>query len=257
MQVQAIEFKVTDNSTGADIEELIQYFIGALKNNGQILSGWILVKNNGNYMLYATTPKSDSLDKRFDSIYGQRRREELSRVCSFSFSRIGTNADSQEYCSCGKRTAIEMQTFSGDIDSVFTCCDCGKPIALYELPYLDRENEHYWILNWQDVFGSVDELWLDSLSDRFTGNQLVNVNSALNKMGRAIAEAIGKKADLKVYYNIFDDLTKKVKFEKVDGKYLRVCPGCGKTMKFVKFTDDYERAVCDDCSLSSNIPDED
>ena len=256
MQVQAIEFKNFCKNDELDALDLIQYFIGSLKSNGQILSNSLLIQNDDSYILYVTTPKCDSLDRRFDSIYVQRDRDKLNQICTITIKHIGTNTDSQEYCSCGKRTIIEMQTFYSDIDSVFTCCTCGKPIALYELPYLDRQNDHYDIVNWQNTHRAVDTLWLDSLSDRFTSNQLVNTNSILNKNGKAIANEISKKVAAKVYYNIFDDLTKKVKFETINGKHVRLCPNCGKVMKYVKFSDTYERFVCDDCSLSSNLPNE-
>ncbi len=226
------------------------------ENNGQILSESLLIQNDGIYSLYVTTPKCDSLDHCFDSIYARRDRDTLDKICTVTVRRIGTNADSQEYCSCQKRTLIEMQTFANDIDSVFTCCACGKPIALYELPYLDRQDDHWYIVNWQNTYRAVDTLWLDSLSDRFTGNQLVNANSVLNKNGRKIAAEIGQKVAAKVYYHIFDDFTKKVKFEKINGKNVRLCPDCGKVMKYVKFGDNYERFICDDCALSSDLSNE-
>lgn len=257
MQVQIIEFKPLKNNDEIDMKDLIQHFICCLKNNGQILSESLLSQNNDIYTLYVTTPKCDSLDNRFDSIYVQCDRDKLNQCCTISVRPIGTNVDSQEYCSCRKRTIIEMQTFANDIDSVFTCCACGKPIALYELPYLDSQDDHWYIVNWQNTYRAVDTLWLDSLSDRFTGNQLVNGNSVLNKIGRKIADEIGLKVAAKVYYNIFNDLTKRVKFEKINGKHIRLCPGCGKVMKYAKFGDNYERFVCDDCSLSSDLPNED
>ncbi|MDE6441967.1 MAG: DUF2310 family Zn-ribbon-containing protein [Clostridia bacterium] len=256
MHVQIIELKSSGKSSKTDINGLINHFIVCLKNNGQILSESLLVQNSNDYMLYVTTPKFDSLDERFDSVYVKRDRDELGKIFTITVNKIGTNADSQEYCTCNTRNVIEMQTFADDIDSVFTCCACGKPIALYELPYLDKQDDHWCIVNWQDTYRATDTLWLNSLSDRFTGNQLVNVNSVLNKHGKEIADEISQKAAVKVYYNIFDDLTKKVKFVTINGKNKRLCPSCGKAMKYVKFCNDYERFVCDDCSLSSNLPKE-
>ncbi len=150
-----------------------------------------------------------------------------------------------------------MQTFADDIDSVFTCCSCGKPIALYELPYPFKHDDYWFIVDWQKSYQATDTLWLNSLSDRFTGNQLVNANSALNKLGKEIAEEIRGKTSLTVYYNIFDDLTKKVQFVKSNGRNVRLCPCCGKAMSYKKFCDDYERYVCEDCLLSSDLPKED
>lgn len=253
MFVHIIELKKINDGAKEDIEETINSFISALKNNGQILSEHKTVKNSHGYDLYVTAPKSNSLEPCNDSIYVKRDRELLGKYLSIDIRQIGIDADSQEYCSCVKRTAIEMQTFAGDIDSVFTCCDCGKPVALYELPYPDKQDDHWHVANWQNTYRAVDTLWLDSLSDRFTGNQRVNVNSVLNKNGREIAKEISQKAGLKCYFNVFDDLTKKVKFAKVDGKTVRICPSCGNAMNYVEFREDYLRYICDDCNLSSDV----
>ncbi|MCM1042587.1 MAG: DUF2310 family Zn-ribbon-containing protein [Corallococcus sp.] len=151
-----------------------------MKNNGQILSEPITVKNKRIYEIYVAVPKCDSLASCYDSVYVKCDRDLLEKYFEINVRQIGINADSQEYCSCKKRTAMEMQTFANDIDSVFTCCHCGKPVALYELPHLDKQEDHWAIVNWQNTYGATDTLWLDSLSDRFTGNQLVNISSTLN-----------------------------------------------------------------------------
>lgn len=254
MFVQIIEFTNLENISQNDAEEMIFFFVGSLKHNGQIISH-LLVKSNNAYMLYVTTPKSDSLDQIFDSIHVKSNRDKLTRYFSIKQSKIGINADSQEYCSCETRSAIEMQTHAYDIDSVFTCCACGKPIPLYELPYLDNQSDHWYIVNWQGTYRATDILWLDSLNDRFTGNQLTNVNSTLNKIGINIAKEISEKTGYKCFYKVAD-LTKKVKFVQINDETVRPCPHCDKPMKYVKFCEGYERFVCEDCKLSSDLPKE-
>lgn len=257
MFIQMIEFGNCKNKLQKDLEEMIVHFICCLENNGQILSKHLLVRIDGGYKLFVATPKINSLESTFDSKYVKKDRDALSEIFSITVTQIGENADSQEYCSCGTRTAIEMQTFENDMDSVFTCCTCGKPIALYELPYQDRQDDHWFIVNWQNMYRATDTLWLDSLSDRFTGNQLTNINSVLNRYGREVAEEISRNAELKCYYNVFDDLTKKIKFTKINNRTVRICPSCDKAMRYKKFCNDYERYVCDDCNLSSDLPKED
>lgn len=256
MYAKVIELKILENADENELEHQIYAFVGSLKNNGQILREYQVVKIDGGYALYVTTPKEDSLNEEFDSIYVKKYRAELKKYFAVTVTEIGLNTLSEEYCSCTTRTAMEMETYDCDIDSVFICCTCGKPIALYELPYIDGQDEHYSIISWQNAYSSTDRLWLECLSDRFTGNQLVNVNSALNKEGRRIANEIGRKTGIKVYYNVFDDLTKKVKFVKENGRHIRLCPCCGNPMKYVKNCDDYEIFVCDDCMLSSDLPNE-
>ena len=255
MYAQIIELKNKDKTTEY-VDGLIDAFIGSLRSNGQILREFQVVKGENGYSLYVTTPKTDSLNERYDSKYVKQYREELDKYFTVTLTPIGKNTKSQEYCSCTNRTAIEMKTNAYDVDSCLICCNCGKPIALYELPYLDKQYDHYRIVGWQNVYRSTDKLWLDCLSDRFTGNQLVNVNSVLNRQGRKIANEISKKTGVKVYYNIFDQVPNKSAYVEVNDRTVRLCPCCGKPMQYVKFCDNYQICVCDDCSLSSDLPNE-
>lgn len=256
MFAQVIEFVPTEKSADVDFVELIGRFVCSLKNNGQILSEYSLVKDGGKYSLYVTTPKSDSLDECFDSVHAACDRYELDKHCTIETRHIGENVYSEEYCSCDMWTAIEMETYAEDIDSVFICCTCGKPIALYELPYLKGQSDHWCIINWQNTYRATDELWLNSLSDKFTGNQLVKPNSRLNKLAKKIAAAMSRNTGAKIYLHISDDIPDKVQYDTVDGRLTRLCPGCGEPMKYVKFCDDYEIFVCEDCLLSSDLPDD-
>ena len=145
---------------------------------------------------------------------------------------------------------MEMQTFRFDIDSVFTCCDCGKPVALYELPYLEKREDHNDIQLWQDNYAAMDMLWLNCLCDRYTGNQRVKLDSALNKQGIEIAEYMSKQLGYPVYYHLECDYGKSIKTEKVGDQQIHICPKCGKLMKRVRFSEDHERDICEECKFS-------
>lgn len=235
-------------------EDVIWEFLNSLNNNGQILKGYKVVKNE-NFLLYVSLPKPDSLEIKHDSPYVKRDREKLEQFFDIFVRIIGVDAASGGYCECVQRNAIEMQTTAYDIDSVFTCCRCGKPIALYELPLPEFEGDYGKIRWWQDNFSAMDMLWMNCLCDRYTGRQLTECSSALNRQGRELAANMGKKLGCKVYYNMFDDLvagSRKPKWRKEGEKFRRVCPECGKLM--IHFgNDNFEMEYCDDCNLSSNV----
>lgn len=256
MYLQSIELRAKEKIE-REAKDAIELFINTLVSNGQMIDEYILAKTEQGYCAYVNTPKPDSLDARHDSIYGKKRREDVLRFFTMQVQPFGQDAYGDAYCECTHRSAMEMQTFAHDVDSVFTCCDCGKPIALYELPYMQTQDDHWRIISWQSTYGATDTLWLDSLSDRFTRNQLTNPDSVLNRMGRELAREMEKASACKVYYNIFDDMTRKIKCTHVDGQRVRVCPSCGEPMRYVKFAEDYERNLCDACGLSSDLPTED
>ena len=235
-----------------EAEELIWSFLCSLERNGQILKDYKLIKNE-NFEMYVSFPKSDSFDEKHDGLYVRRERKKISEAFKLVINTIGKNVESQSYCECKNRTAIEMQTYDRDIDSVFTCCNCGKPIVYYELPYPAENQEDYcWVQNWQENYSSMDMLWMNCLCDRYTGNQRVKLDSVLNKQGIEIAEYMGKQLSYPVYYHVECDYGKSVKVEKVDNQQIHICPKCQNLMKRVKFSEDYERDICEECNLSYN-----
>lgn len=235
------------------VEELLWDFLYALARNGQICRNFTLVRED-NYCAYVTLPKEDSLAAAHDGVYVKQRRAEVEKYFDLSAHISGANAESQPYCTCASHTALEMQTFSFDCDSVFTCMDCGRPVAMYELPPIEGEGDFCNIENWQENYSAMDKLWLNCLCDRYTGRQLTDPQSALNKQGRQLAAQMAQALGCKVYYNMFDDLgyyTKKPKWANEGGKMLRICPSCGKLMRHYA-ADNYEVELCDDCNLSSD-----
>ena len=231
-------------------EELIWTFLCSLERNGQILKDYTLIKNR-TYTLFVTLPKPDSFDEKHDGIYAKRDREKLRQIYDCVVTPLGTNVASQAYCACESHTAIEMQTYSLDMDSIFTCCDCGRPVALYELPFPAEDQEDYYpVQDWQESFASMDTLWIRGLCDRYTGNQRVKPDSILNRKGIEIAACLSRQLGIPVYYHLACDYGKSVRCEKIGDRQVHVCPKCQRTMKKVPFTEGYERDICNDCLLS-------
>ncbi|MBE6617773.1 MAG: hypothetical protein E7627_07555 [Ruminococcaceae bacterium] len=248
-KIELFPKKVIEND---EVEDLLWTFLNSLRNSGRILKKYSVVEGE-NYTLYVTLPKEDSFEEKYDNIYVKRDRAKIKKLFDYKLTVVGQNVECSEYCCCKSRSAIEMQTYFADINSIFTCCDCGKAIALYEVPYLDKQDDHYYLLSWQENFAAMDRLWYNGTYERYAAKQLVDPTSKLNKDGLEIAKQISSKMGCKVYYNIFDclDFGKKIKFDDVDGIRLRVCPICGKTMKRKKFLEDYKVDVCEECSLTS------
>ena len=121
-----------------ETKDLIWHFLCALESNGQILKNYKVIQNI-NFMLYVTTPKKDSLSECHDSVYVKNDREKIGEYFNLQIKDCGIDLESQEYCSCKTRSAMEMQTFRFDIDSVFTCCDCGNLLCFMNCLILKTE----------------------------------------------------------------------------------------------------------------------
>ena len=251
MYFTKIELSPKKTSASYDeVKDLIWYFLCSLERNGQILKDYKLIQCE-NYILYVTLPKQDSFDEKYDGIYVKQHRQKINELYECILTPLGKNMESSPYCECRQRTAMEMQTFTLDIDSVFICCDCGKPIVYYELPFpAEREEDHYLTCCWQENYASMDKIWMNCLCDRYTGNQRVKLDSALNKQGIKIAEYMSKQLGYPVYYHLACDYGKSIKAEQVGDQQIHFCPKCGKLMKRVRFSENYEIDICEDCMLS-------
>lgn len=241
------------DSMSEEKEVILWNFLYALARNGQICRNFTLVKQ-GDYCAYVTLPKPDSLDASHDCVYVKQFRAEVENYFGLSAHMLGENAQSQPHCNCKTHTALEMQTYSDDCDSVFTCLDCGRPVAMYELPAIDDEDDFSEVETWQENFASMDKIWMNCLCDRYSGRQLTDPLSALNKQGRDIASRMAHKLNCKVYYNMYDDLgyyTKKPKWAESGGAMFRICPSCGKLMRHFD-NGVYCTELCDNCNLSSD-----
>ncbi|MBQ8862409.1 MAG: DUF2310 family Zn-ribbon-containing protein [Clostridia bacterium] len=233
-----------------NITDIIWTFLAALWNNGQILKNYMVTKDK-NYILYVTFPKADSFDEKYDGIYVKQWRQKTNELFNITITALGENIESCDYCECTTRVAAEMQTYSRDIDSVFTCLSCGKPIALYELPLPgEDEKDFYSLHSWQENFAAMDMIWVNCLCDRYTGNQRVKYDSALNKQGYGLAKEIEKNLPHPIYYHLHCDYGNSIKTVELNGKHIHVCPKCQTIMKRVRFTDEIEIDICEKCHLS-------
>ena len=53
-----------------------------------------------------------------------------------------------------------------------------------------------------------------------------------------------------VYYHLECDYGKSIKAEKVGDQQIHICPKCRRLMKRVRFSEDHERDICEECKLS-------
>ena len=134
------------------------------------------------------------------------------------------------------------------ISSPVYCVDCGDEIPLFRLPHLFDDKEHYAILTWQETYNAVEELWVNSLSDRFTRRQLCDPNSELNKQGMEICKELEKKLQAPVY--LFCRCASNMYFgSKRKHPPLSVCPKCGGELTpFVN--QDLAGKACETCRLA-------
>ncbi len=237
--------KMTVRSEIVDRDERIERLeslLSMLYKNGQILDNWIIENYDEHFEIRVTTTDDDSLDPRY---YNQYIKKELENF-TLEASVLSDDACSADCCHCEKHGFYVIAVDPYDASSPIICGDCGKEIPLIRIPYLYNEEEHYSILNFQSIYKSVDNLWMNSLSDRFTKRQITQHDSQLNKLGLDIRQELEKKVNKPVYLLIANPIGGWFEFEK-NNKGSERCPKCGGEFRSIG---DYAKKACEKCRLT-------
>lgn len=166
---------------------------------------------------------------------------------------IADDALVSDSCHCKEHSYYIISVFPDDMTSPIICGDCGREIPLIRIPYLFNEEEHYPILTFQSIYNSVDNLWMNSLSDRFSKRQIIDPKSQLNIRGLEIREELEKKTHKPVYLLISNPIGGLFEFVK-NNKNLDNCPNCGGDFRFSK--NSFVDKVCDKCRMAFITHDE-
>jgi len=241
-KVARITFKpLTENDE--EIPEKICDILSMLYKNGQILYDWIVEKHIDKYIATVTTTDCDSLNIKYYNKYI------LKKICDFDIETeiICDDAMLEDSCHCDKHSyyIFDFDTYSGT--SPLICGNCEREISLVHIPYLKGEEEHYTILSFKRMGNSVVNLWMNSLSDRFTKRQITDHSSQLNKRGMEICRDLENQLGAPVYYLLHNPIGGWYQYEK-NNKDLEVCPKCGG--EFENLKDGYADKVCHACRLA-------
>lgn len=226
-----------------DILDTIDDILQMLYQNGQILQERLVEKHDKNYVANVVTTDNDSLNSEY---YNQYILKEIQNF-DIETEIICDDVMASDSCHCQEHSYYILEIVVDDFSSPIMCGDCGKEIPLIRIPYLYDEEEHYSILSFQKTYQSVDCLWRESLSDRFTKRQIIDYRSQLNQRGLEICAELEKKVKKPVYYFLRNPIGGLFDFEK-NNKNLEACPKCGG--EFVKIKNSYADKVCHACRLA-------
>ena len=229
-----MDFIPKDEIGPEDAEARIQYFLLALRENGQILEDFELIQNRRYAAVFASYSRKH-LDPVWDSEDAVRHRAELLRDFDLKLTALGKSPLRAKACTC-KRRWLVMSTYCDDRDSPLICGDCGRAVPLCELAL--SEDDLGEVRAWQQNFRAVHRLWINGLSERWAEKQLTDVNSALNRQGLQIAKALKQKLGMLVCCEIFSPDENQTHF---------ACPVCGKPL--IWKCGEPSEMVCEFCAL--------
>ncbi len=226
-----------------DIIENVDSLLSMMYKNGQILGEWIVETYDENYVATVITTDNDSLDEKYFNSYILKALQSF----EINVEILCDDPTANDSCHCNDHSFYVLAVFPYDVTSPILCGDCGREIPLIHIPYIFNEEEHYSILSFQKLFHAVDTIWLESLSDRFSKRQIIDVNSQLNKRGIDICSDLEKKLNKLVYYYLSNPIGGWYQYEK-NNKFLEKCPKCGG--KFETVNNICVNKICHRCRLA-------
>jgi predicted nucleic acid-binding Zn ribbon protein len=117
------------------------------------------------------------------------------------------------------------------------------------LPATTKADNYEDVLGWQHTYQSMDRLFIGSgPGERFAGDQLSRLDSALSTAGRHVARTLEKKVGVPVYYYLLKHSGRSERSERK-----RTCPSCGKTWLRQEPMHRIFDLQCRRCRLLSNV----
>ena len=244
--VKSDEINYDEERFFSNEQELIEDYLLALYRNGQIYSDYNLIHiEEHKYKAFVNAPDAESISEKYNNEYVNRSYKHLILQIKETDENIlyypGCNCETVPYY-------VLFCTSETGTSSPIVCGKCGKEIPLYKVPYLFHEGEHFSLINYQKIYAGVHELYMQSLSDRFTKNQLENPDSALNKRAFEIRKELENKIKKPVYlYLLRSFLNIKRDGKKIDSDK---CLKCGKKLSECDLQIGLVKMLkCDDCKL--------
>ena len=244
-KIARMTFKPLIKGDSKDIADRVDGLLHMLYLNGQIINEWIIETRDDFFVASIIATDDDSLDSKY---YNGYIRKELANF-EISYEIICNEPMSTDCCHCDEHSHYILAVNPYENSSPIICGDCGKEIPLIRIPYLYQEEEHWSILGFQSMYKSVDSLWMDSLSDRFTRRQIVDHKSQLNKIGMDIRTELENKVKKPVFYLLGNPIGGWYEFEK-NNKVLSSCPKCGGEIVKSNGYFDTDLNVCQNCRLA-------
>lgn len=216
-------------------EDSVITYLAMLYKNGLIAVSYQVYRTEEVVKAVVTAAGSDIWDEKYENSYSKEEREKLEKTFQIKWQKIGISTDFEPACQCkSPRWYLVKSDFSVELTPV-VCGDCNGRVPLYQLPYIENEQEYYTVLGWKSAYEAMDRLFLHSLHDRYTYRQLHKPDSQLSKEGREITAAFERAIGKPFYYYLFNYY-----------RSSKECPNCGKDWQLEKGIVDYQ---CSDCRI--------
>ena len=183
----------------------LEDFLCTLRGNGNIFDNWHILELDDKVQVRAMAPEAEALLRCNWSIYASGRLDELAILTSRHaiFEIVYEDCEHIFCCECKAPTCYLLASSELDVGMPVDCGDCALPIPLYRLPYLNGEEEHWTIRQWQRTYAALDALYIASyIGERFAFRHLWSAHSELSKWSLQITREWETKIGKPFYFDL-------------------------------------------------------
>ena len=252
MLVAELEFKIIADTSFAEAERGIRYYLEKLIFQGQILGReFPTYQAQDSFFSRVVLPQADALEKKSHSTAGLDALERLQQV-GLSYPKLAILGDdlmSNHTDPCPSHSALILFCSFSATNSVLYCAEHFAPVPLYKVGRNSGEDFES-LVRWQLQYQALDEIQMQEsrVLLKSAEQSLQGFYSGLNQQGYKQARALSNELLKPVYYYLYSGSSPDCSLDA--GKK---CPCCGSDWKLTESWHGLFDFRCEPCQLVSNI----
>ncbi|WNO62021.1 DUF2310 family Zn-ribbon-containing protein [Rheinheimera sp. MMS21-TC3] len=251
MYVAELSFSVIADTDFTRAEIAIRHYIEALIFNGQVLgrefpTAWQEERFNCRIVV----PNTDALLPKHHSSKASIALNKLA-AAGLGYPKLkimGMDLMSQHTDPCAAPEGYILYSRFSDTCSPLRCAEHMAPIPLYQLKTSTDDFEA--LIRWQLQYQALDEIQMQQtrVLTKTAERSLQQLNSQLNRQGRALAKQLERSTQVPVYYALYSGTSTDCESEPS-----KCCPSCHSAWKLAEPLAELFDFQCQGCRLVSNI----
>jgi len=225
--VYIAEVQIRSGFESDEVLELIDLLTDFWRVNGQTLGReYPLFRRDDSYRLVLMIPAEDPLSAAHDIPYLTKVKLQLAEAGfdQILVTSLVEDSESDGPCSCENCSWLILYTLSGFLETCLRCCDCFRPVTLYQIPWQRTPTGelHDMISSWRTDFQACDDLQMNcQTGEKFALREMSNLDSSLSRRGRNICDWITEGMGEPTYYYLH-----RYRGRSVASERRRKCPSC-------------------------------
>lgn len=224
LMLARIDFGIPKRGFAKTVDGVVEDYLAALFNNGQIGSGY-LIQEGPNWAAYVQATDAGALDPPYLSPWGKKHRDNLLLTFGHGPKLVLLEPPlKRRRLSWRSAKSLFIHTEMFKSGSPVGSPELHTVVPVYQLPisYQDRD----YLIRWTNKYRDHDSIWVGSGKLEVAAyREMADPRSQLSREGRGYCQIIEKATGIPTYYYLFRY------YGRSKGEAKRRCPLCGQNWR--------------------------